>query len=59
MPRRSGQNMNSPLRQWTQRPQVTAEAGSTVTRSPTATPSTPGPTSATVPANSWPMITGG
>jgi len=32
--------------------------GQQVTRSPTASPVTPSPTARTVPANSWPRVTG-
>ena len=44
------------MRHMAQRPQPVI--GSRATRSPTFRPATPAPTAATVPAPSWPMISG-
>ena len=49
--------MNWPLRHGTHRLQLPPNQP-TATRSPTANPSTPSPSSATVPAISWPGVTG-
>jgi hypothetical protein len=46
----------SPARQAAHCPHTTE--GRTATRVPCTSPFTPGPTAATVPANSWPMVTG-
>src|SRR5450759_2348634 len=52
----SGHTWASPSRHQVQRPHPLTNG--TVTRSPTAKPTTSGPTAATVPANSWPGIIG-
>src|SRR5699024_7373075 len=50
------QRLYLPFRQAEQVPSTIS--GSTTTESPTETPSTPSPTSSTVPENSWPNTTG-
>ena len=49
--------MRCPARHWSQCPQLPPNQP-TATRSPTSNPATPSPTSATVPAISWPGVTG-
>ena len=56
--RRYGQMLGRPARHQRHSPQVEKNV-SDVTRAPAHAPSTPAPSSATTPQNSWPIVTGG